>query len=153
MSILLNLEKLEKYIRNSNNYDIPYHGRPSKKGFKLSIQGKDIEDSLYLGKHLLPYLVKKDISFKIGTLKRLNHNNKEQARKILTIYVPDDEELMSFAEEIYKKTKNYKGWHNIKTPKGYQHYAGPIFYRNDRDKEGRYIPSYKTESFYNYLTK
>ena len=50
-------------------------------------------------------------------------------------------DYLEVAEAIYTLIKDYKGWHNIKTPTSYKHYAGAVFYRNDRNEYGDYIPA------------
>lgn len=137
---LLESEYYHKAIYKGNIYDISFPGTDSSDGWKLSIQGKTVEDIIFVYDKLSKYLEKEQIAFKVATIKRLNHPDKEQSKKIMTIYVPNDYDKKELAEKIYKKIKNYKGWHNIKTPTGYKHYAGGIFYRNDRDSKGNYIP-------------
>ena len=125
-------------------YFIPFRGRPSESGWKLSLQGKTTDDAKELYKLLGSWLNSNNVAYKIGTSKLINQTQrKEQQTKLLTIYVPDDEDLMDFAEKVYKKVKRYKGWYNIKTPTSYKHYAGAVFYRNDRDSSGKYIPAKK----------
>lgn len=119
---------------------ITWGGKPSDNGMKLSIQGRTIDDAVELFEKLSPFLRQNSIAFKVGTNYLINMNHPTQSTKLMTIYVPNDVEFEELAEEIYKKIMNYKGWKNIKTPPKYQHYAGGIFYRNDRDEDGKYIP-------------
>ena len=132
---------IERWISKAKTFDIPFPGRPSFNGWKLSIQGQTPKDIIFVYERLNRFLKNNDVEFKVGTLKRLIHKNKEQARKIMTIYIPDGEDRKKFTEKIYKLIKDYKGWHNIKKPNGYEHYAGGIYWRNDRDEKGEYIPA------------
>ena len=134
------MNKLYKRIFESR-YDTQYNGLSSENGWKLSILGKSIEDRDFLKRHLEPYLIKNKISHKIANDTRINHPDKIQSKKLLTIYVPDSLNYKSLAEHLLKFLKKYKGWHNIKTPNGYEHYANGIFFRNDRDDYGNYIPA------------
>jgi hypothetical protein len=129
-----------KVIDFGKIYFLPFNGRPSSNGWKLSLQGKTTDDAKQLYDLLGSWLQSNNIPFKVGTVKLINNAKRpEQRTKLLTIYVPDGEDLYEFMERVYKKVKSYKGWHNIKPPRGYEHYAGPIFFRNDRDEEGNYV--------------
>lgn len=110
-------------------------------GWKLSIQGKSIEDASFLFERLEGFLSSNSIPFKVGTAKRFSHENKEQSKKAMTIYVPNSFNHLELAEEVYSLILDYKGWQDIKTPSSYSHYAGGIFFRNDRDESGQYIPA------------
>lgn len=136
-----------KYIKSGKVMDIPIKGKSSKKGWKLSILGKSIKDSEYLIMRLFDFLMKNEIAHKWGTSKRINHKHPIQSKKILTIYVPDSENHLKLAEKIYTLIKDYKGWYDIKTPKLYQHYAGGVFFRNDRTESGEYIKSFESNSY------
>ena len=67
--------------------------------------------------------------------------NNQQSTKLMTIYIPNSLDVLFFAELVYRAIPNYKGWYDIKTPSAYEHYAGGIFFRNDRDANGIYIPA------------
>lgn len=132
-----------KGIREGNQYDIHHNPAVSTdKGWKLSIQGKKIDDIWFVFSSLFDFLVREYIPFKVGTTKRLACADKQQARKIMTIYVPDSMNHMELAEKVYTRIMDYKGWHEIKTPDSYEHYAGGVFFRNDRDEYGNYIISH-----------
>lgn len=132
---------IKKLLNEATKYDLNFPGRSSSNGWKLSIQGKTMNDTFELYDKLHDFLVDENIAHKIATKKRVENTNKEQSKKLLTIYVPDDEKHLELAEKVYKKIKTYKGWYDIKTPTNYEHYAGGIFFRNDRNEAGEYIPA------------
>lgn len=149
---LLNLnasqQKIYELLKTAKISDIPFlFGKHSySNGWKLSLQGKSIEDTIELFSKLEQFLSLQSIDFKVATHKRINHSNKEQSHKVLTIYVPDHINVENLAESVYSLTKDYKGWQNIKTPTSYEHYAGCVFIRNDRDEHGNYIKSNQMKS-------
>jgi hypothetical protein len=114
-------------------------------GWKLSIQGKSVVDAIYLFQKLNGYLFAKNVPFKIATQKRVTLENKIQASKVMTIYIPNGLDRFDFAETIYSMIVGYKGWYDITHIRhglvGYEAYAGGIFMRNDRDEYGNYIPA------------
>lgn len=145
----------EELIRGgTSRYDIPSPGLSHRNGMKLSIQGKTVEDILRVYSLLAEYLSSKRIAHKIATSRRVALEG-PQGRKILTIYVPD--ELVGWdgytmhnpngwrklAEDISQLLRrgNYTGWYDVHTPPLYEHYSNAVFFRNDRDEHGRYIPS------------
>ncbi len=134
-------DSLKKMITDGKRMDIQFNGKSSENGWKISIQGKNIEDIFYLVDILYDYLRKNNITFKVATDRRISHPNKEQSKKVMTIYNPDGMDVYDLAEKLYKLTKKYKGWYNIKTPTSYEHYAGGLYIRNDRTDSGRYIPA------------
>jgi len=152
----MNRDTIKQYLEGTRVYDIHLYtdemGQTASDGWKLSIQGKTIEDSLFLWDRLHSMFDEMNIPYKMGTAKRLglithdNPNKREQGHKIMTIYIPnylakDEETTKVFAELIYSKIRDYKGWYDINTPTSYQHYAGGVFYRNDRDSYGDYVPA------------
>lgn len=132
-----------KSILDSNKvYDINFDGSSSKNGNKISIVGKSMEDVYELYDRLHEWLSLKDIAHKIATRKRIEHSNYEQSKKLVTIYAPDNMDIFQLMNKIEVLLKGYKGWHDIKLPfKGYEHYSNAIFFRNDRDEYGNYIPA------------
>jgi hypothetical protein len=123
-------------------YDIHFDGHPSKKGNKISIVGKSLNDAYDVCNRLHNWLSIKNIAHKIATQKRINHSNYEQSKKVLTIYVPDNTDPFTLMLKIECLMKGYKGWHDIKLPfTNYEHYSNAIFFRNDRDDSGNYIPA------------
>jgi hypothetical protein len=131
--------QVKKLLSSKKVFDIQFSGKPSSNGWKLSIAGKTLEDSIDLWERLHDYLLDQDIAHKFGTLKRIQHPNKEQARKLLTVYIPDGSSVQVIAPEIEKRLAGYAGWRDIRTPKGYEHWGNAIFFRNDRDSGGNYI--------------
>jgi hypothetical protein len=150
----MNRETLKQYLESTRVYDLhlytPEMSKSASNGWKLSIQGKSLDDSLFLWDRLHTMFEEMSIPYKMGTAKRLNlitnrdNIKREQGYKIMTIYIPNiysetEDNLMTFAEEVYSKIRDYKGWHDIKLPTSYKHYAGGVFYRNDRNENGEYI--------------
>lgn len=108
-------------------------------GWKLSIQGKTMDDSAYLYEHLTPFLITVNASFKFGTQRLLTTNTEEQRTKLLTIYIPNGVDAASFAELVYQIIKDYEGGEDILPKRSYTHYKNAIYFRNDRDQYGEYI--------------
>lgn len=131
---------ITRYINTTQIADLPIYGkRICTNGWKLSLQGKSVEDSLELYNLVGQYLIDNAISFKVGTRKRIEHTHPEQSKKVMTIYCPNDMDIKDLAEHIYSLTMDYKGWYDIKCPTSYKHYAGCVYYRNDRDEYGTYL--------------
>lgn len=140
----MNTETLNKRLTDTSRYDMNVHAPTiTDNGYKISIQGKNVSDSIFLYERLSSYLMSNDIPFKVATINRfsLRGTNKEQSFKAMTIYCPDGTDIMSLCEEVYSLTIDYKGWQDIKTPTRYFHYAGGLFFRNDRNEYGQYIPA------------
>jgi hypothetical protein len=110
-------------------------------GWKLSIQGKKPEDAIFLFDALEVFLSGNAIPFKVATAKRFAHSNKEQSKKAMTVYCPDGMSITDLAEAVYSRIMGYTGWHNIKTPNGYECYACGVMMRNDRNENGCYVPA------------
>ena len=106
------------------------------------IQGKSIEDSIFLYQRLNEYLYSNSIPFNIATAKRFDFFdvNREQSHKAMTIYCADGFDFSQLCEDVYSLILDYKEWHDIISPSNYQHYAGGLFFRNNRDAYGSYIP-------------
>lgn len=131
---------VQSYIHTTHIYDLPIWGsRSHTNGWKLSLQGKTVEDSTQLYNLLEDFLTKNSISFKVGTKKRIDHTHPEQSKKVMTIYCPNDMHIKDLAEQVYTLTMHYKGWYDVKCPTSYKHYAGCVYYRNDRDEYNNYI--------------
>ena len=110
-------------------------------GWKLSLQGKTVDDVIELATLLVPFLEQNELSFKLATQLLIDYKHPQQSHKLMTIYVPSTFDIKDIAETVYKLTKTYNGWHDIKTPESYEHYAGCVNFRNDRDDTGNYIPA------------
>lgn len=133
---------LERRLVNCSAYDMNIHSPlTSDNGNKISIQGKNVGDSIFLYERLNDYLVKNDVPFKVATINRysLRGANIEQSYKAMTIYCPDGFSFNNLCEDVYSLIVDYKGWYNINTPTGYTHYAGGLFTCCDRDNNGKYI--------------
>lgn len=114
-------------------------GQNHKDGFKLSIQGNTLDDSMYLVEHVVPFLVKAGITFKLATKRLIDYKHDQQSHKLLTIYSPNHIPITEMAEMVYKLMDDYKGGDNVKQPESYTHFKNAIYYRNDRDENGNYI--------------
>lgn len=121
---------------------------PHSDGWKLSIQGKSIEDSIFFIDHVYAIMQKERISHKIATKKRYNLriNPKEewlieQSYKAMTIYCPYDIDVVDLGRTIHKilKDAGYNGWDDVTQPNGYTLIADGVYYRNDRTENGTYI--------------
>ena len=122
-------------MRNENTEKVPILN-----GMKLSIQGKTMDDLMEIFDKTKEYLFSSNLSFKFGTRKLIESDDKEQKTKLLTVYMNSNTDFNEVAETIYNLLIDYKGWYDIKDKKSYQHYAGAVWYRNDRDSDGNYIP-------------
>jgi hypothetical protein len=119
---------------------IYYKGTANHKdGWKLSIQGKTVEDAAELYDRLISLLMITKCSFKFGTKRFINYDDSLQSNKLLTVYIPNGVDPKSFAELVYLHLENYNGHEGLGQPNSYTHYKGPIYYRNDRDEDGHYI--------------
>lgn len=135
---------LKRRLIETSVYDMNVHAyTKTDNGWKISIQGKTVTDSIFLYERLSSWLIGLDIPFKVATINRysLRNNNKEQSFKAMTIYCPNGVDINWLCEEVYSSITDYKGWRDIKTPTGYEHYAGGLFFRNDRNENGVYIPA------------
>lgn len=135
-------EEFRKVLENSYQYFIMHNGEAHvDNGWKLSIQGKTIDDAMYLYENLISFLLISKASFKFGTARLINCDKEEQRTKLLTIYIPNGVEATSFAELVYLHIKKYEGGEDIDVKESYTRYKNSIFYRNDRDANGEYIPA------------
>jgi hypothetical protein len=138
---------IENLLGSTRVYDIHFDGESSKNGYKISIVGKSMDDVLDLYNRLHKWLSLKNIAHKIATKKRIEHSDYEQSKKLVTIYVPDSMNIFELMVKVEVLLKGYDGWHDIKLPfKGYEHFSNAIFFRNDRDQYGNYIPAKLTEN-------
>lgn len=137
-----NLNQAIKNIEDNFQFFIQYYPFRKTNGWKLSIQGKTKTDVKFLLTKLFDYLMKEKISFKFATNRLLKHKKAgEQKNKVLTIYCPLNTEILDLAKEMGKRIKSYKGFTGVKAPTSYAYYKYGIYYRNDRDEKGRYIPA------------
>ena len=132
--------KLYNELTHSNRYFIMHNtDSDSSDGWKISIQGKTVQDAMFLYDALKGLLHHTKTPFKVGTQKLILKKDPEQSTKLMTIYVPNGIDVKCFAELIYRCIPDYKGWQDIKHKRSYEHYAGGIFFRNDREGSGAYI--------------
>ena len=108
-------------------------------GWKLSIQGKTLDDCEDLFNRLIGLLMITKCSFKFGTKRFINYGESLQYNKLLTVYIPNGVDPTSFGELVYLHLEGYNGHEGLDQPNSYEHYKGPIYYRNDRDENGQYI--------------
>jgi hypothetical protein len=132
---------LSALTANNSRPFISFHSDAvTSDGWKLSIQGKSIEDAVYLLDTLKDFLYEVNAPFKVGTQNLIDRKS-EQSTKLMTVYIPNGVDVMDFAEAVYSRILSYKGWYDVKSKDGYRHYAGGVFFRNDRDTNGVYIPA------------
>lgn len=146
--------------RNRAFFDLPFHSHlNTDNGWKISIQGKSTDDSLYLFRKLHEFLLNKDIPFKVATCRRMNYFKnyiieyeheleencqkqkyiKEQSHKAMTIYCPDDFDIINLCEIVKELIPEYDGFVGVDDPTSYTLFSKGIYYRNDRDSEGNYV--------------
>lgn len=136
-----------KTLEESWQTFIQYNGEAeTDDGWKLSIQGKTLDDSMYLYDNLITFLISSKCWFKFATKRLINYEftdekRKQQANKLLTIYIPNGVDPKSFAELVHLHIKDYSGGDDVKQPDSYEHYKNAIYYRNDRTENGEYIPA------------
>ena len=138
----MEVQRLHRVLSEAMRFDLMFNTPAvTDKGFKLSLQGKGVQDAIFLYRRLIHLLYGSDVPFKVGTARRFALEDQEQSKKVMTIYVPDHMDHIEFAELVYARIMDYKGWYDIKVPTSYEHYAGGIYYRCDRDERGIYIPA------------
>lgn len=108
-------------------------------GWKFTITGDTIEDAHWLYNNLGKYLRKINQPFKIGTKKLINCPDKEQAHKIVTIYIMNNTKVDYLLNDIKHYLKGYSCKYRLKYS---EHIDGPIWKRHDRDENGNYVPSH-----------
>jgi hypothetical protein len=136
------IDDLERFLYGYGGYDIyrtAEYETVSSEGWKLSLQGKNVIDALYLYNKLIPLLSETQTPYKIATENRFLHHHPEQSKKAMTIYVRDDHDVKDFAEKVYNLISDYDGHNGVAHPTSYEHYKSAIYFRNDRDENGNYI--------------
>lgn len=132
-------KNLENTMLMFIQYDSELPPEALSDGWKLSIQGKTLDDSMELYEKLIGLLMITKCWFKFGTKRFIEYGDSLQHNKLLTIYLPNGVDPRSFAELVYLHIEDYKGHEGLGQPNSYEHYKGPIYYRNDRDENGNYI--------------
>lgn len=141
---IVDIEELKETLKTYPMYFLQVMGgAPFDQGWKLSIQGKTLDDVGYLAKNLFRLLSATKASFKFGTQKLIDIKHPQQSTKLLTIYIPNNVDPKSFAELVRLNLLDYKGAEGIPKPESYSVYSKElgIYYRNDRDENGEYIPA------------
>ena len=139
----MEVKDLIEILEKSENFFEQYNGTTKwSDGWKASIQGHSLEDIAVIYPKLLPLLIVSKASFKFGTQKLIDlGQNHEQSTKLLTIYIPNGIDPKSYCELVKLNLDGYSGAADIPEKKSYTKYAEGIFYRNDRDVSGEYIPA------------
>lgn len=143
----MNKENIIKNIRSGLiGFDVNIDGKPCSNGWKISIQGKCVEDSIELLNMMFDYLSEYKVAYKVATSTRFNYMNegntlrhREQSRKAFTIYCPNDIPIARLCKEINFLTRNYTGWTLVSMPTSYTHYSGGLYFRCDMDEDNLYI--------------
>ncbi len=137
------LDAVKQAINAGKMPDVSFDGKESNEGNKISILGKSVEDSYELYDRLHKWLLDRKIAHKIGTRKRLEHSDPEQSKKAMTIYAPSGSNFERLLSLVGDMVKGYEGWKDVKgTPfNGYERYSDGVYFRNDRDESGNYIPA------------
>lgn len=123
---------LKKDLLNTNENDIKVYGsRNFDNGWKVVLQGKSIGDSMILFSLLKNHLIESSITFKVGSSQRLELPNWEDSRKVMTIYCPNDMDILELCGEVYEKSKNYWCGNILQTFTGHKKYKKHVFYTKD----------------------
>lgn len=141
----MEIEEFKKLLETYDGAFVQFQGETDMTdGWKLSIQGRTIEDALYLYEHLYLLLGITKVYFKFATQQLIKLEHPQQSHKLLTIYIPNGVDAKSYAELVSINLPDYKGWYGIK-PLGYEEYKKGIFFRNDRTEDGKYVMPYTKE--------
>lgn len=141
MTIEAKVDELVDILRKSERFFIQVEGTSDwSQGWKISIQGHTLEDSKYLFTRLVGLFQATGVYFKFGTQKLIDLNS-EQSTKLITVYLPNNVDPKSYCELVRLNITEYKGADDIEEKRSYTKYAPGIFYRNDRDENGDYIPA------------
>lgn len=136
----MDIKEFKQLLEDFPNYFVQFQGEANwRDGWKLSIQGETIEDSLFLFDALIGFLVTSKCSYKFATKKLIESGIPQQEHKLLTIYIPNGVDVKSFAELVHLNMSEYKGGKNVTPPTMYEHYKNAIYFRNDRDENGEYV--------------
>lgn len=132
-------EKIIEFLKTNEDFFVQVHGDADwRDGWKISIQGHVLDDTLFLIEKLATLLESTKASYKFATQKLIDLKN-EQSTKLITIYIPNGVDPKSYAELVRLNIEDYHGADDIEEKRSYTKYAPGIFYRNDRDPEGNYI--------------
>ena len=136
----MDVTEFRNTLRDYPRHFIQHNGdAENTDGFKLSIQGETLDDSIELYKSLIDLLKVTKCTYKFGTKKLIECGHPQQSKKLLTIYIPNGVDAKSFAELVHLHIEDYTGGDNVNKPDSYQRYKNAIYFRNDRDEDGHYI--------------
>lgn len=140
---MLEKENLELLLKICPEYFISLPGDSKfSDGWKISIQGRTTTHVIELVNRLIPLIYSTKANYKIGTQRLIDlGKDHEQSTKLLTIYVPNGVSPESYAELVRLNLDGYTGGSDIGDKKSYTKYADAIYFRNDRDEQGEYIPT------------
>lgn len=116
-----------------------FHGNYA--GWKYTIIGKTIEDSVNLFMLLGDYLNSEGYAFKIGTKRLVDEASDEQKIKLMTIYIVNDKtekDIQQLEHYLVNKLDNYKGHEGISLQFS-EHVHGALYKRRDIDPDGFYV--------------
>lgn len=140
----IDTKELKKVLSTYPLYFLQINGKADfYDGWKLSIQGKTLDDVVFLAEKLQTLLDYTDASYKFGTQKLIDYKHPQQSTKLLTIYIPNSMNVEEYAKLVETELSGYKGAEGIETPQSYIAYNKKlgIHYRNDRTECGEYIPA------------
>lgn len=124
-------------------------------GWKVSIQGKSQEDTVLIFDVILDFLLENNINAKFA-LSKCHYardkivedeaeriHRKIQSHKVVTVYCPNHFDIMDLCANLDRDLlcANYNGWEGVDSPLDYKKYSNRIYYRNDMDENGSYIPT------------
>lgn len=135
------LENIDNEILSSSKPFINFILNNDKyMGWKFTIIGKTVEDSIDLVERLGQFLININVNFKVGTLNLIERNHPEQSKKLMTIYITENVNSDYLIEDIKYFLKGYDGHIGITLEKS-ELVFGPIFKRYDLNNNGNYIPA------------
>lgn len=154
-----NRETIQDFLRDGSilsmcDYPMNFE-RDFSNGWKVSVQGNTTEDTLLIFNALIDYLLANDISVKFALQARhalkftveecedRKRHLKAQSHKVATIYCPNDYDILVLCDNVHRllSAAGYEGWKGVEHPNDYTFFADGIYYRNDMDENGKYIPA------------
>lgn len=140
----MDYKELKNVLSTYPLYFLQVHGNTEHyDGWKLSIQGKTLDDVVFLAEKLQKLLDYTDATYKYGTQKLIDYKHPQQSTKLLTIYIPNSMNVNEYAKLVETELRGYTGAEGIETPQSYTPFSKElgIYYRNDRTECGEYIPA------------
>lgn len=120
---------LGRFNDDSGKYDLQM-GAPANKytsGWKVHIYGEDVGDSIWIYENLSDYLKRKNVPFKIATLRRYKGSG-PQSIKAATIYMPNYKEFRPILTDLISLMQSYPKKGQIG---GDRHIGSALNYRYD----------------------